>query len=52
MTESGELAVSENRSESFFSQITRLSTLYRGWDRVEENHGCAGVDGVTVEKYE
>jgi CRISPR-associated protein Cas1 len=35
----------------FFSQITRLSTLYRAWDRVEENHGCAGVDGVTIEKY-
>ena len=40
-----------NSTNSMFSQITRLSTLYRGWDRVEENHGCAGVDGVTVEKY-
>ena len=39
------------RVDDLFSQITRLSTLYRAWDRVEENHGCAGVDGVTVEKY-
>ena len=48
MTERG---VSVIKSEFLFSQITRLSTLYQAWDRVEENHGCAGVDGVTVEKY-
>jgi CRISP-associated protein Cas1 len=38
-------------SKNSFSEVTRLSTLYRGWDRVEENHGCAGVDRVSVEKY-
>lgn len=41
----------EKPSKDLFSEITRLSTLYRAWDRVEENHGCAGVDRVTVEKY-
>src|SRR3990167_11032673 len=47
-----QLGTSETeRVENLFSQITRLSTLYRAWDRVEDNHGCAGVDGVTVEKY-
>lgn len=47
-----ETAVSiEKHSKDLFSQITRLSTLYRAWDRVEENHGCEGVDRVTVEKY-
>jgi len=44
-------AVSIKTPESLFSQIARLSTLYQAWDRVEENHGCAGVDGVTVEKF-
>lgn len=41
----------EKPASDLFSQITRLSTLYRAWDQVEENHGCAGVDRVTVEKY-
>jgi CRISPR-associated protein Cas1 len=45
------LAHEEKSAAGLFSQITRLSTLYRAWDRVEDNHGCAGVDGVTVEKY-
>ena len=47
-----QLGTSETkRVDGLFSHITRLSALYRGWDRVEDNHGCAGVDGVTVEKY-
>src|ERR1700686_3290837 len=25
--------------------------LLKGWERVLENHGCAGVDGVTVERF-
>jgi CRISP-associated protein Cas1 len=25
--------------------------LLKGWERVFENHGCAGVDGVTVERF-
>lgn len=45
-------ALSVAKAENnLFQDLTRLSTLYRAWDRVEENHGCAGVDGVTVEKY-
>lgn len=43
--------LTEKTSQSLFLEVTRLSSLYRAWDRVEENHGCAGVDGVTVEKY-
>jgi CRISPR-associated protein Cas1 len=43
--------VSVKPAESLFANIARLSTLYRAWDRVEENHGCAGVDNVSIEKY-
>ncbi|HSY49716.1 MAG TPA: CRISPR-associated endonuclease Cas1, partial [Thermoanaerobaculia bacterium] len=25
--------------------------LLKGWERVFENHGCAGVDGVTVQRF-
>ncbi len=29
-----------------------LDSLYASFQRVKENHGCAGVDGVTLEQYE
>ncbi|WP_211436080.1 hypothetical protein [Candidatus Kuenenia stuttgartiensis] len=29
-----------------------LSALYSAFDAVKENHGCAGADGVTIERYE
>lgn len=28
--------------------VFRLEELERAWERVEDNGGCAGVDGVTV----
>lgn len=30
----------------------QVKALRQGFQRVKENHGCAGVDGVTVEKFE
>ncbi|MBN2414937.1 RNA-directed DNA polymerase [bacterium] len=32
-------------------KITTENTLYRSWQRVEENRGCRGSDGVTIGKY-
>lgn len=29
-----------------------FDSLYESFHRVKENHGCAGVDGVTIEHYE
>lgn len=29
-----------------------FDSLYASFQRVKENHGCAGVDGVTIEHYE
>jgi retron-type reverse transcriptase len=31
--------------------VFRLEELERAWERVEDNGGCAGVDGVTVEDF-
>lgn len=38
--------------EALFSRITESATLLEAWERVEENAGSPGVDGVTVELYE
>ena len=32
--------------------ITEFNSLFSAFQRVKENHGCAGVDGVTIEKFE
>jgi retron-type reverse transcriptase len=29
-----------------------LDSLYSAFKNLKENHGCAGVDGVTIEQYE
>ncbi|MEW6097554.1 MAG: group II intron reverse transcriptase/maturase [bacterium] len=34
-----------------YSKIYNYENLLSAWDRVEENHGCAGVDGVSIEKF-
>jgi hypothetical protein len=28
------------------------SLLFSAFQHVKENHGCAGVDGVTIERFE
>jgi group II intron reverse transcriptase/maturase len=35
-------------SEPTLSSIASLETLYAAWDKVRDNHGCAGVDQVTI----
>ncbi len=37
--------------ERLFVLLTSIPMLIRAYDRVEENHGCAGMDGVTVEDF-
>lgn len=32
--------------------MLNVSTLYSAFQQVKENHGCAGVDGVTIEEFE
>lgn len=36
------------RTDHFYRQLCRLSTLHAAWLRVAESDGCAGVDGVTI----
>jgi len=36
---------------ALFDTLTALATLRAGFDKVEENHGCAGVDGQTIEVF-
>ncbi|MBU0568149.1 RNA-directed DNA polymerase, partial [bacterium] len=35
-----------------FEQITEYENLLTAWNRVKENHGCAGVDRITIERFE
>lgn len=37
---------------NLFQQAIKLETLERAWQRVRANRGCAGSDGVTVERFE
>lgn len=34
--------------KTLFNQLTSYPTLVRAFDRVEENQGCPGVDGVSI----
>lgn len=36
---------------NLFEQATRLETLQAAWEKVASNAGCAGSDGVTVERF-
>jgi group II intron reverse transcriptase/maturase len=33
------------------SDIASLASLFKAWERVRDNHGCAGVDNVTIEDF-
>ncbi len=35
-----------------FEYIANFPSLTSAFQRVKENHGCAGVDGVTIENFE
>lgn len=37
---------------SLWDKVYRPATLYRAWEKVRENRGAGGVDGVTVERFE
>jgi retron-type reverse transcriptase len=34
------------------SRLTDMDNLHTGWQRVRDNQGCAGADGVTIETFE
>ncbi|HPN34205.1 MAG TPA: reverse transcriptase domain-containing protein [bacterium] len=35
----------------YFTQVINYDTLFFAWQRVLENHGCRGSDGVTIERF-
>ena len=35
-----------------YTKVYAHENLLPAWSRVKENHGCAGVDGVTIERFE
>lgn len=35
-----------------YASLCSLLNLRRAWERVEESDGCAGIDGVTLERFE
>jgi len=37
--------------ESLFQEICNFDTLFLAWQRVLENHGCRGSDGVTIDRF-
>ncbi len=37
---------------SLMDKVTAMNTLWRGWDRVRRNAGAAGVDQVSVDRFE
>lgn len=36
---------------TLFDRVTEHATLLEAFDKVEENHGCAGFDGQTIEDF-
>lgn len=38
-------------SEDLFEQAISIDNLLKGWHKVSLNKGCAGGDGVTIDKY-
>lgn len=42
----------ERLPDDAWHHVIALRTLAQAWERVYANHGCAGVDGVTVEQFD
>lgn len=40
------------KAHSLIGQVYDLRNLERAWERVKENNGCAGVDGVTIARFD
>ena len=40
------------KAHSLISQVYDPRNLQRAWERVKENDGCAGVDGMTIARFE
>lgn len=40
------MAISE-----LYTSVCHISTLEAAWQRVEDNHGCRGCDGITIEDF-
>ena len=38
--------------EYLYDKVSEYENLLGGWQRVRENHGCPGVDRVTIEEFE
>jgi len=41
----------KRHTDNLLPQVVTQSNLYSAWERVLENHGCAGVDGVTIKGF-
>ena len=37
---------------SLMDKVTAINTLWRGWERVRRNDGVAGVDRLSIERFE
>jgi group II intron reverse transcriptase/maturase len=40
------------RNKSMLKEIASMETLRQAWQRVKENQGCRGSDGVTIEEFD
>ena len=36
----------------FYEKLITYQVLLDGWSKVKENNGCAGVDGITIKKFD
>src|SRR4030042_6245944 len=41
----------ETEMGQIIAQLVSWQNLHDAFDRVEENHGCAGIDGQTIEEF-
>ena len=38
-------------NSGLYDRVYEIGNLYSAWVRVEESDGCAGIDGVTLERF-